>query len=88
MPMEVYFKMTRQSRILFEEELSKIESEHAIQMMEAKLEYHRKMSMTFENSLVSEQKRLSSITGRQKRNNRIQNHIRDAMRQSRGDDSE
>ena len=86
--MEVYFKMPRQSKSLFEQELSKIESEYSIQMMETELEYHRKMSMTFETSLLSEQEHLSSIKKRQRKSNQIRSNIRDAIRYSRGDDFE
>lgn len=80
--------MPRLPRRLFEEEISKIETERTIQMMESELEYHRKMSRVFENSLVSEQKHLSSITKRQRMNSQLRNNIRNALRQSRGDDSE
>jgi len=87
MSMEVYSKLPRHSR-RFEDEVSRIESEYNIQRMEAEVEYHRKMSMTFENSLVPEQERLSRITRRQRENSRLREHIRDATRQSRGDGSE
>lgn len=86
--MEVCSKMPRQSRRLFEEDVSRIESEHTIQMMEAELEYHRKIAVTFENTLISEQKHLSLLTRRQRRDNRMQNDIRDAIQHSRGDDFE
>ena len=87
MSMEVCFKLIRQPRRFFEEEISKIELEHTIQMMEAELEYHRKTSMVFEKSLVSEQERLSSITRRQRMDSQVRNNIRNALRQSREDDS-
>ena len=76
--------MTRQRK--FEDEISKIESERTIQMMESELQYHRKMSMIFENSLVSEQEYLSHITRRQQMNARARTNMRNAFRQSQGDD--
>ena len=79
--------MPRQSR-RFEEDISKIESEYNISRMEAELEYHRKMSMTYGTTLESEQERLARITRRQQRTNHIQNRIRDAVRDSSGDDSQ
>ncbi len=79
--------MPRQSR-RFEEVISKIESEYNISRMEAELEYHRKMSMTYGSTLVVEQERLAKITRRQQRTHHIQNHIRDAVRDSSGDDSQ
>jgi len=79
--------MPRQSK-RFEDTISKIESEYNISRMEAELEYHRKMSMTYGSTLITEQERLSRITRRQRRTVEMQNNIRDAMRQSRGDDSE
>ena len=79
--------MPRQSR-RFEDTVSKIESEYNISRMEAELEYHRKMSMTYDNTLVTEQEHLSRITRRQRRTAEMQNNIRDVMRQSRGDNSE
>ncbi len=79
--------MPRQSR-RFEEVISKIESEYNISRMEAELEYHRKMSMTYGSTLVVEQDRLAKITRRQQRTHHIQNSIRDAVRDSSGDDSE
>lgn len=84
--MEVCFKLLRLPRRVFEEEISKIESERTIQMMESELEYHRKMSRVFESSLVSEQERLSSITKRQRMNSQMRNNIRNVFRQSKGDD--
>jgi len=86
--MEVCYKMSRQRTSQFEEETSKIETEYNIQRMESELEYHRKLSMVFENSLVSEQKQLSRIQRRLRRHSQIQNHIRDAVRETREDDSE
>ena len=86
--MEVCSKMPRQSRRLFEEDVSRIESEHTIQMMEAELEYHRKMSMTFENTLISEQKHLSSFTRRQGRNCRVQSDVRERFSTQEEDDFE
>ncbi len=79
--------MPRQSRRL-EDTISKIESEYNIQRMEAELEYHRKMSMTYGSTLVTEQERLSRITKRQRRTHHIQNSIRDAVRDSTGDESQ
>ncbi len=79
--------MPRQSR-RFEEEISKIESEYNISRMETELEYHRKMSMTYGSTLVVEQERLARITRRQQRTHHIQNRIRDAVRDSSGDDSQ
>ena len=79
--------MPRQSR-RFEEEISKIESEYNIQRMEAELEYHRKMSITYGTTLESEQERLARITRRQQRTNHIQNRIRDVVGDSSGDDSQ
>ena len=79
--------MPRQSR-RFEEEIPKIESEYNIQRMEAELEYHRKMSMTYGTTLESEQERLARITRRQQRTNHIQNRIRDVVGDSSGDDSQ
>ncbi|CAD6368395.1 conserved hypothetical protein [metagenome] len=76
--------MPRQRR--FEDEISKIESERVIQMMESELEYHRKMSKAFESSLVSEQEHLSRITRRQQMNSQVRNNVRNTFRQSRGDD--
>ena len=79
--------MPRQSR-RFEEVISKIESEYNISRMETELEYHRKMSMTYGSTLVVEQERLARITRRQQRTHHIQNRIRDAVRDSSGDDSQ
>ncbi len=79
--------MPRQSR-RFEDTISKIESEYTISRMEAELEYHRKMSMTYGSTLVVEQDRLAKITRRQQRTHHIQNSIRDAVRDSSGDDSQ
>ena len=79
--------MPRQSR-RFEEEISKIESEYNIRRMEAELEYHRKMSMTYGTTLESEQERLARITRRQQRTHHIQNRIRDVVRDSTGDESQ
>ena len=79
--------MPRQPR-RFEEDISKIKSEYNIQRMEAELEYHRKMSMIYGATLVTEQERLSRITRRQQRTHHIQNRIRDAVRDSTGDDFE
>ena len=79
--------MPRQSR-LFDDTISKIESEYNISRMEAELEYHRKMSMTYGSTLVAEQKRLAKITRRQQRTHHIQNRIRDVVRDSSGDDSQ
>jgi hypothetical protein len=79
--------MSRPSK-RFEDELSKIESEYNISRMEVELEYHRKMSMTYGSTLVSEQEKLARITRRQQRTHHIQNRIRDAVRDSSGDDSE
>ena len=79
--------MPRQSR-RFEDTISKIESEYNISRMEAELEYHRKMSMTYGSTLVVEQDRLAKITRRQQRTHHIQNSIRDAVRDSSGDDSQ
>ena len=78
--------MPRQSR-RFEDEISKIESEYNISRMEAELEYHRKMSMTYGSTLLTEQDRLTKITRRQQRTSHIQNSIRDAVRDSTGDES-
>ena len=78
--------MPRQSR-RFEDEISKIESEYNIARMEAELEYHRKMSMTYGSTLLTEQDRLTKITRRQQRTSHIQNSIRDAVRDSTGDES-
>jgi len=77
--------MPRQLR-RFEEVISKIKSEYNISRMETELEYHRKMSMTYGSTLVVEQERLARITRRQQRTNHIQNRIREAMRDSSGDD--
>ena len=71
--------MPRQSR-RFEEVISKIESEYNISRMEAELEYHRKMSITYGSTLVVEQERLARITRRQQKIPHIQNRIRDAVR--------
>jgi|APSaa5957512535_1039671.scaffolds.fasta_scaffold01567_15 hypothetical protein len=79
--------MPRQSR-RFEDTISKIESEYNISRMEAELEYHRKMSMTYGSTLVVEQDRLAKITRHQQRTHHIQNRIRDAVRDSSGDDSQ
>ncbi len=79
--------MPRQSR-RFEEVISKIESEYNISRMEAELEYHRKMSMTYGSTLVVEQDRLAKITRRQQRTHHIQNSIRDAVRDTTGDESQ
>ena len=79
--------MPRQSR-RFEDTMSKIELEYNIQRMEAELEYHRKMSMMYGSTLVVEQEQLSKITRRQRRTNCVQSEIRDAARDSNGDDSE
>jgi hypothetical protein len=80
--------MSRQRTSQFEEVTSKIESEYNIQRMESELEYHRKLSMVFENSLVSEQKQLSRIQRRLKRHSQIQSHIRDALKETREDDEQ
>ena len=77
--------MPRQSR-RFEDEISKIESEYNIARMETELEYHRKMSMTYGSTLQTEQDRLARITRRQQRTHHIQNRIRDAVRDSSGDE--
>ncbi|MGY5148883.1 MAG: hypothetical protein ACW9W3_02365 [Candidatus Nitrosopumilus sp. bin_68KS] len=79
--------MPRQSK-RFEGEISKIESEYNIARMEAELEYHRKMSMTYGSILLIEQDRLTKITRRQRRTSHIQNSIRDAVRDSTGDESQ
>ncbi len=79
--------MARQSRG-FKEIISKIESEYNISRMEAELEYHRKMSMTYGDTLIAEQECLAKITRRQQRTHHIQNRIRDAVRDTSGDDSE
>jgi len=42
--------------------------------------------MTYGSTLVVEQERLARITRRQQRTNHIQNRIREAMRDSSGDD--
>jgi len=86
--MEVYYKMSRPHTSQFEEETSKIDTEYNIQIMESELEYHRKLSKVYENSLLSEQKQLSRIQKRLNRHNQMQNHIRDALRETREDDSE
>jgi hypothetical protein len=86
--MEVYFKMSRQRTSQFEEETSKIETEYNIQRMESELEYHRKLSKVYENSLFSEQKQLSRIQRRLKRHSQMQNHIRDALKETREDDEQ
>lgn len=44
--------------------------------------------MIYGATLVTEQERLSRITRRQQRTHHIQNRIRDAVRDSTGDDSE
>ena len=80
--------MSKQRVSQFEEVTSEIETEYNIRRMESELEYHRKLSMVFENSLVSEQKQLSRIQRRLRRHSQIQNHIRDAVRETREDDSE
>jgi len=80
--------MSRQRTSQFEEMTSKIESEYNIQRMESELEYHRKLSMVFETSLVSEQKQLSRIQRRLKRHSQIQSHIRDSLKETRGDDEQ
>ena len=79
--------MSKQSK-RFEDTISKIESEYNISRMEAELEYHRKMSMTYGSTLLTEQDRLAKITRRQQRTHHIQNSIRDAVRDSSGDDSQ
>jgi flagellar motor switch protein FliG len=78
--------MTQQRR--FQDEILKIESERTIQMMESELEYHRKMSMIFESSLVSEQEHLSRIVRRQQATSQMRNNMRNTFRHSRGDDSQ
>jgi hypothetical protein len=77
--------MPRQSK-KFEDTISKIESEYNISRMEAELEYHRKMSMTYGSTLLTEQDRLARITRRQQRTSHIQNRIRDVVRDSSGDE--
>jgi len=84
--MEVCFKMPRRQVRQFDEQMSQIESERTIRLMEAELEYHRKLSMLFENSLVSEQKQLSRIQRRLKRHSQMQSHIRDALKETREDE--
>ncbi len=84
--MEACSKMTKPSRRQFEEEFSKIESERTVQLMEAELIYHRKMSMVFESTLLSEQENLSKIQRRQQRQSKLRNNIRDAYQNSSGDD--
>ena len=79
--------MSKQSK-RFEDTISKIESEYTISRMEAELEYHRKMSMTYGSTLVVEQDRLAKITRRQQRIHHIQNSIRDAVRDTTGDESQ
>jgi hypothetical protein len=80
--------MSRQPRRFFEEEISKIESERVIQMMESELEYHRKMSKAFESSLISEQEHLSQIIRKQRTSSHVRNSMHNAFRQSRGDDTQ
>ena len=86
--MEVCSKMPRQSKRPFDEDVSRIESEYTIQIMEAELEYHRKMSMTFEKTLLSKQKHLSLLTRRQGRNCRVQNDVRERFSTREEDDFE
>ena len=86
--MEVCSKLPRPSRRQFEEQFSKIESERTVQMMEAELTYHRKMSMAFESTLLAEQETLSKIEKRQQRRNQMQSKLRETFEHSRGDDFE
>ena len=86
--MEVCSKLPKPSRRQFEEQFSKIESERTVQLMEAELVYHRKMSMVFESTLLEEQENLSKIEKRQQKRKQFRDNIHDAFQNTRGDDSE
>ena len=78
--------MSGQHRRQFDEIISQIESERTISLMEAELEYHRKMSMMFAKTLESEQRQLSNTQKRQGKRRQMQNGIRDTFQHLTGED--
>lgn len=86
--MEVCSKLPRYSRRQFEDDTARAEAERTVRVMEAELEYHRKMSMTFESMLLSEQETLSRISRREQRRSNMQDKLRETFEHSTGDECE